>query len=102
MPTTTVVSRAKAYLKARQKSVRDAMKELKLDALLLTHPPDLAYLTNFTGDDSVGIVTQKDFLLVTDFRYKEQADLEAGWLKVSLREAKMADALAKAIGETKA
>src|SRR4029078_11978681 len=82
----TAVSRAKAYLKTRHKSVRDAMKELKLDALLLTHPPDLAYLTNFTGDDCVGIITQKDFFLVTDFRYKEQADLEAGWLIVSLRD----------------
>ena len=30
MPTTTVVSRAKAYLKARQKSVRDAMKVSKM------------------------------------------------------------------------
>ena len=71
MPTPSVVSRAKAYLKARQKSVRDAMKELQLDALLLTHPPDLAYLTNFTGDDSIGLITAKDVFLVTDFRYKE-------------------------------
>ncbi|HTL29025.1 MAG TPA: Xaa-Pro peptidase family protein [Tepidisphaeraceae bacterium] len=95
------VTRAKAYLKTRHKSVRDAMKELKLDAILLTHPPDLAYLTNFTGDDSVGIITQKDFFLVTDFRYREQADIEAGWLKVTLRDAKMADALAKTIGDAK-
>ena len=76
--TKTAVSRAKAYLKVRQKAVRDAMKELKLDGLLLTHPPDLAYLTNFTGDDSVGLLTHKDFFLVTDFRYKEQAQIEAG------------------------
>src|SRR2546423_896085 len=41
MPTTTVVSRAKAYLKARQKSVRDAMKDLK-DA----KPPELVPLDN--------------------------------------------------------
>src|SRR4051812_47625988 len=54
---TAAVSRAKAYLKVRQKAVRDGMKELGLDGLLLTHPPDLAYLTNFTGDDSIGIVT---------------------------------------------
>lgn len=101
MPTTTVVSRAKAYLKARQKSVRDAMKELNLDGLLLTHPPDLAYLTNFTGDDSIGLITAKDFLLVTDFRYKEQAEIEAGWLKVTMREGKMADALARVLGEAK-
>src|SRR5262245_17074774 len=49
------VTRAKAYLKARHKTVRDALKALKLDALLLTHPPDLAYLTNFTGHDSIGL-----------------------------------------------
>jgi Xaa-Pro aminopeptidase len=71
------------------------MKELKLDALLLTHRPDLAYLTNFTGSDSVGLITAKDFLLATDFRYQEQSVMEAGWLKVHLREAKMSDLLAK-------
>ena len=92
-----VVSRAKAYLKVRHKAVREALKELKLDGLLLTHPADLAYLTNFTGDDSIGLITSDDFHLVTDFRYKEQAQIEAGWLKFSLREAKMSDALAKAL-----
>lgn len=106
MSTTTptprpVVSRAKAYLKVRHKAVREAMKELKLDALLLTHPPDLAYLTNFSGDDSVGIVTEKDIHLVTDFRYKEQAELEASWLKVHIRDNKMSEELAKAIVSTK-
>jgi len=48
MTTAAVVSRAKAYLKVRHKTVRDAMKELNLDGILLTYPPDLAYLTNFT------------------------------------------------------
>ncbi len=69
----TVASKPKAYLKVRQKAVRDAMKKLNLDALLLTAPADLAYLTNFTGDDSIGVITPGDFLLVTDFRYTEQA-----------------------------
>ncbi len=94
-----VVARAKAYLKVRQKNVRDAMRKLGLDALLLTHAPDLAYLTNFTGDDSVGVLTAKDFHLVTDFRYKEQAEIEAPWLKTSLRDAKMSDALVKVLKE---
>lgn len=107
MTTTTttpkpVVSRAKAYLKVRHKSVRDAMKELKLDALLITHPPDLAYLTNFTGDDSIGIVTEKEIHLVTDFRYQEQAAMESGWLKVHVRDGKMSEELAKAVASTKA
>ena len=99
--TAPVVSRAKAYLKVRQKAARDAMKELKLDGLLLTHPPDLAFLTNFTGEDSIGLLTEKDLFLVTDFRYKEQAELEAGWLKTSIRDGKMSDALAKVLVEAK-
>jgi Xaa-Pro aminopeptidase len=99
--TAPVVSRAKAYLKVRQKAVRDAMKELKLDGLLLTHPPDLAYLTNFTGEDSIGLITEKDFFLVTDFRYREQAEIEAGWLKTSVREGKRSDALAKVLADAR-
>jgi Xaa-Pro aminopeptidase len=93
----TIVSRAKAYLKVRHKSVRDAMKHVGIDGLLLTHPPDLAYLTNFTGDDSIGLITQKDFFLITDFRYKEQAEIEAGWLKTTIRDGKMADSVATVV-----
>jgi Xaa-Pro aminopeptidase len=100
--TQQVVSRAKAYLKVRQKSVRDAIKQLNLDGLMLTHTPDLAYLSNFTGDDSIGLITAKDFLLVTDFRYQEQAQLEAAWLTVILREGKMSEALAEAVSQSKA
>jgi len=94
----TAVTRAKAYLKVRHKNVRDAMKELQLDGLLLTHPPDIAYLTNFGGEDSVGLITDKEFHLITDFRYEEQAQLEAGWLKLTIRDGKMEEALAKVIG----
>ena len=78
------------------------MKELKLDALLLTHPPDLAYLSQFTGDDSIGLFTADNFHLVTDFRYQEQAAIEAPWLKLVIREGKMSDALARTVAESKA
>jgi Xaa-Pro aminopeptidase len=99
--TAPVVSRAKAYLKARHKLVKAALKALKLDGLLLTHPPDLAYLTNFTGDDSIGLFTDKDIHLVTDFRYKEQAELEAGWLKLTVRDGPMAKFLGDVVGKAK-
>lgn len=99
--TKPVVSRPKAYLKVRHQAVRAAMKALKLDGLLLTHAPDLAYLTNFTSSDAVGLITEKDFRLATDFRYKEQAAIEAGWARLHLREAKMSDLLAHVFSETK-
>jgi len=92
-----VTSRPKEYLKVRQRAVRDALKTLKLDGILLNLPADLMYLTNFTGEDSVGLITDKDFILVTDFRFKEQAGIEAGWLKLVMRDGKMADALANAV-----
>src|SRR5690606_4009381 len=102
METKTAVSRPKAYLKARQKLVKDAMKSLEVDALMLTHPPDLAYLSNFTGDDSVGILTDKGPLyLVTDFRYEEQVQIEAGWVKPVIREGKMTEALVDALIKAK-
>ena len=91
------VTRAKAYLKARHKNVREAMKQLKIDGLLLTHPPDLAYLTNFTGHDSVGLLTAKDLYLITDFRYQEQAAAEAAWVKMFVRDDKMAPEVARAL-----
>jgi Xaa-Pro aminopeptidase len=93
-------AKAKAYLKLRHKSIRDAMRELKLDGLLLTHPADLAYLTNFTGHDSVGFVTANDLHIVSDFRYQEQVQLQAGWVKLAIRNGKMADTLAKTVADT--
>jgi Xaa-Pro aminopeptidase len=96
-----VVGRAKAYLKVRHVAVRKAMKALKLDGLLLTGRNDLPYLTNFTGDSSIGLITERDFFLATDFRFKEQAALEASWLKVRLRDENMAECLAKTMAEAK-
>jgi len=93
----TVVERAKAYLKVRQQAVREAMVKLNLDGLLLTSQADLSYLTNFTGDDSIGVITAKDFRLITDFRYQEQARIEAAWLKLTIRQGKMAPAVARVL-----
>jgi Xaa-Pro aminopeptidase len=95
------VSKPKAYLKVRQKKVREAMAKLRLDGLLLTAPADLAYLTDFTGDDSIGLITGDDLILATDFRYKEQAQIEAGWLTVVIREGKMDPTLAGAVLDVK-
>lgn len=97
-----IVSRAKAYLLVRQQSLRAAMAQLNLDGMLLTTAPDLSYLTDFTGDDSIGLITASGFTLVTDFRYKQQAKDEVSWMEVTVREGDMADALAKVLRTSKA
>jgi Xaa-Pro aminopeptidase len=90
------------HLAARQAAVRRALAERTLDGILLTHPGDLAYLSDFSGHDSIGVLTADDFILVTDFRYTEQAQIEAPWLKTILRDGKMSDALLAAFDQLKA
>lgn len=97
----STVSKAKAFLKARHQQVREAMKQLGIDALLLNHTPDVCYLTDFTGDDTFAIITEKDIHLLSDFRYVEQIEIECGWTKLTLRDGKMSDALAKLLGQLK-
>jgi Xaa-Pro aminopeptidase len=49
-----------------------------LDALLVTSRPNIRYLTGFSGSAGVAVATRAGLLLVTDFRYAEQAGAEAG------------------------
>jgi Xaa-Pro aminopeptidase len=97
-----IVSKAKAYLLARHQAVRGAMEQLKLGGMLLTTPADLSYLTDFTGDDSIGLITADRFYMVTDFRYREQAAGEAGWTELHIRDGDMADTLARVLQMSKA
>ncbi len=49
-----------------------------LDGLLLTSRANVRYLTGFSGSAALVVATRADLLLVTDFRYDEQARAEAG------------------------
>jgi Xaa-Pro aminopeptidase len=98
----SVVSRAKAYLQVRHQSARSAMQQMGLDGFLLTTPADLSYLTDFTGDDSVGLLTADGFYFVTDFRYKQQSKDEVGWATIHVRSSDMADALGQVLLKSKA
>lgn len=51
-----------------------------LDALLVTSHPNIRYLTGFSGSAGVAVATRDgaELLLVTDFRYDEQAREQSG------------------------
>lgn len=56
-----------------------ALGQAGLDGVLLTSPPNIRYLTGFSGSSALAFVTvRNDVLLVTDFRYKTQAADEVG------------------------
>jgi len=63
---------------ARQEALVRALEAEGLDGLLVTARANIRYLTGFSGSAGLVLVTRADVLLVTDFRYDEQARAEAG------------------------
>lgn len=62
--------------------LRDAIQQHNLDALLITNSKNRRYVTGFTGTAGVVLVSKNESLLITDFRYMEQANEEAEGFKV--------------------
>ena len=62
----------------RQAALRSGLAAEGLDALLVTHLPNVRYLTGFTGSAALLVVHAEATVLVTDFRYAVQAPAEAG------------------------
>jgi Xaa-Pro aminopeptidase len=62
----------------RQAELRSALGAEGLDGLLITHLPNVRYLTGFTGSAALLLVRAEATVLVTDFRYAVQAPDEVG------------------------
>jgi Xaa-Pro aminopeptidase len=62
----------------RQAALRSGVAGEGLDALLVTHLPNIRYLTGFTGSAALLVIHPEATVLVTDFRYAVQAPAEAG------------------------
>ena len=61
---------------ARQKKLRGVLNQNRLDALLVTHLPNVRYLCGFTGSSGVLILTEDRSIFFSDGRYIEQAKAE--------------------------
>lgn len=62
--------------------LRERLAALEADALLVTGPENRRYLSGFTGSAGVLVITAGDAVLMTDFRYVEQAAAEAPAFRV--------------------
>jgi len=58
--------------KIKLEKVREKLDKFKIDAIIITHLPNIRYLTGFSGSSAICIVTKTDAFFLTDFRYKEQ------------------------------
>lgn len=60
-----------AVLAARHRAVQTALAQQALDALVVTNPFNIRYLTNHAGTAGIVILTRDDVDLLVDFRYWE-------------------------------
>lgn len=61
----------------RLEKLRHQLENQGLDALVVTHPQNRRYLSGFTGSDGALFITPDQAILITDFRYLEQAEGES-------------------------
>ncbi|BAH38968.1 MAG TPA: aminopeptidase P family protein [Gemmatimonas aurantiaca] len=62
----------------RLAGLRDALARADLDGLLVSALPNVQYLTGFSGSNALVLVTARDCVLFTDFRYATQVEEEVG------------------------
>ncbi len=62
----------------RREALTGALSGIGADALIVTHLPNIRWLTGFTGSAGIVVLTGNRLALVTDFRYAVQAPQEVG------------------------
>lgn len=82
-------------LLARIDALQARLAEQHADALLVTNPRDIRYLTGFIGDDSWALILRKDprAVVVSDFRFQEQIAREAPHVRAVIRKKGLIDEL---------
>jgi Xaa-Pro aminopeptidase len=63
-------------MRARAERLTELLADAELDALLVTDPVNVRYLTGFSGSNGVVVVGPRTRAFLTDFRYVEQAAAE--------------------------
>jgi Xaa-Pro aminopeptidase len=72
-------------LNPRLRQLRLQMRQDSREALLLTHGPDIRYLTGFTGSSSLLLILPRSVVLLTDGRYATQSREETAGSGVTIR-----------------
>ena len=87
--------------RGRQRRVAEALRARNLDALLVTHLPNLRYLSGFSGSAGVLLIAGGKSSFFTDGRYREQARAEVRGAKVVLPKGPILDAAGRAIVDSR-
>lgn len=75
--------------------VRAKLAPDNLDALLITTPENVRYLSGFTGSSGFVLVTESTSYFITDFRYKTQAAQEIQGLEIVILKKNLIDEVSR-------
>ena len=84
---------------ARRAALAPLLEREGLGALLVTHPPNIRYLSGFTGSAGFLLVAPTHAILVTDFRYASQAPQEAAGVDVQVERVNLWDRLGRLLAQ---
>lgn len=87
----------------RRDRLRRLMRRTGADALLVTHPANVTYLTGFTGDSSYLLLMARQQIMISDGRYAQQLAEECPELDTEIRRpgVEMLPTVAKVVGTAK-
>jgi Xaa-Pro aminopeptidase len=69
---------------ARILRLQTALADNRLDSLLVTHLPNVHYLSGFTGSSAILLVANRSCILFTDGRYRDQVQEEVRGAKIMI------------------
>jgi Xaa-Pro aminopeptidase len=84
---------------ARQNRLREQLESAGLDALLVSHLPNIRYLCGFTGSAGLLLAEQAGSLFITDVRYDTQGREEVKGAKVVIARKALFGTLAERIAD---
>jgi Xaa-Pro aminopeptidase len=87
--------------RGRRHRVTQALDTRRLQALLVTHLPNIRYLCGFTGSAGLLLIASGRYTFFTDGRYREQARAEVQGARVVVPRGPILDAAARAIADSR-
>jgi len=71
-------------MKDRLRRIQHKLQERGIDGFLVTHLPNVRYLTGFSGTNGLCLVGRDTSYFLTDFRYKKQSHEEVKGLRIAI------------------
>ena len=82
-------------MRERLRKIQRVLEERELDGFLVTHIPNVRYLTGFSGTNGLCLIEKDSSYFLTDFRYEEQSHQEVKGVKIVIAKDSLFDELKK-------